>query len=142
MLLKRSIVLMKNETNGILERTTRSSWTSGLRAQYACASALLLWATVGFLFGQGLAGSSHHPSYDLKRPLPLTLPEAYLLAIGQVGPATNRFYCITASCLEKTDQWSTGWTFSFLNTNAQRATVNVFFNKHVSIDPQSAKILK
>jgi len=73
-------------------------------------------------------------SYDLGDPPPLTLSQAYPLAMSHLGAATNRFYCVTASCLEITNFGNTGWLFSFSNTNRQRGRVMVFFDKEVEID--------
>ena len=82
------------------------------------------------------------PIYDFKKAPPLALPVAYALALRRIGPATNRFHCVTATCLERSNNWSTGWTFEFSSTNAQHATVKVFFNTRVWLDPQTAALLK
>jgi hypothetical protein len=84
-------------------------------------------------------------SYDSKTPPPLALPEAYALALGNLAwapGATNRFHCISASCLELSNSngW-TGWTFWFSNTNGDRASVVVFFDGGVTADAGSAKLL-
>jgi len=95
----------------------------------------------GLLFAQGYSGSSRHLSLDPKKPLPLTLPDAYVIAVKRIGAATNRFHCVTATCLDATNQWSTGWTFSFSNTNSGQVTVKVFFNKEIWIDMNSSALL-
>jgi hypothetical protein len=101
---------------------------------------LSVWA--GVLFGQGLSGSSHHPGFDPKRPPPLPLPEAYTLATTRLGPATNSFFCVSATCLEPPTFMTTGWTFGFSNTNGQIVQVKVFFDKIVYVDPQGTGLLK
>jgi hypothetical protein len=102
-----------------------------------------LTACSGLLFAQGFSGSSQHPTYDPKMPPPLALPEAYTLVLTRIGAATNRFYCVTASWLEKNNEWSKGWTFGFSNTNGEIAQVKVFFfDKQVFIDAHSAELLK
>ena len=70
--------------------------------------------------------------YDPKTVPPLTLPEAYAMAIAHIGKATNQFHCITASCIEMTNGGFTGWTFRFSDTNGRRSSVNVFFDKEVA----------
>jgi hypothetical protein len=97
-------------------------------------------------FSQGTVTSGENrwtavQSYDGKTPPPLALPEAYEIALGRLGEATNRFYCLTASCLEMTNRGFTGWTFWFSNTNAQRARVDVFFDKATRLGPQSEEVL-
>ena len=84
-----------------------------------------------FLMAQGKVSSSGpypvFPPYDPRTPPPLSMGEAYALAVAHLGRATNQFYCITASCLQTTNDPFTGWTFSFSNTNGQRGRVNVYF---------------
>jgi hypothetical protein len=99
-------------------------------------------STAGLLFAQGWSGSSHLPTFDSKRPPPLTLVQAYAIAEKRIGTATNRFYCVTASCLDPTNRVSTGWVFEVSNTNGDRAIIKVLFNSEVSIDERSAALLK
>lgn len=65
--------------------------------------------------------------------MPLALPEAYSLAVAHVGAATNRLWCVSASCLEEAKSFSfvTRWTFGFSNTNGEITRVIVFFDKTV-----------
>src|SRR5690242_10245031 len=84
----------------------------------------------GLLLGQGRVGSGTHryspfPRYDPRTRPPLSLPDAYALAIAHLGPATNRFYCVAGNCLEMTNAGFTGWTFSFWDTNGQHGRVDV-----------------
>jgi hypothetical protein len=103
----------------------------------------LLFASIaGLALGQGTrisAGKrwSPFPSYDPKTRPPLPLPEAYGIALARMGAATNQLYCVSASCLEMTNNGFTGWTFLFSNTNAQHTRVRVFFDKAVSLDNPS-----
>ena len=63
------------------------------------------------------------------------------MAVTHIGAATNAFYCVAASCLERTNAGFTGWTFSFLNTNGQRGRVNVFFDREVETVARSGEVL-
>lgn len=102
-----------------------------------------------FLFAQGPAGSNpggpiaNSPfivPYDATRPPPLGLTGAYAMSLSFVGTATNRFYCVSATCLEKTKSGLPGWKFTFCNTNQQHVVVNVpfvaDFDKGVSSDQE------
>ncbi len=99
----------------------------------------------GLLVAQSIVMSggnrlSPFQTYDPKTRPPLTLPEAYPLAVAKLDTTavrlgtTNRFYCVTASCLEMTNHGFTGWTFGFSNTNGQRIRVSVFFDKQTTCD--------
>jgi hypothetical protein len=50
--------------------------------------------------------------------------EAYAAATALMGTATNRFYCVSASCLGNT---LPGWIFSFSNTNGEMAHIEYYF---------------
>jgi hypothetical protein len=80
--------------------------------------------------------------YDPKARPPVEMPEAYALALARVGVSTNRFYCVTAGCLESTKRGLPGWTFCFSNTNGQRACVEVSFDREVDADSRSSELLK
>ena len=115
-------------------------------ARHLVVLCLALALTVTLIFAQGTITSGGNrwtpiQSYDGKTPPPVAMPEAYAIALKRIGVATNRFYCVTASCLEITNHGFTGWTFRFSNTNAQRVRVDVFFDKEVRIDNQSSEIL-
>jgi hypothetical protein len=99
----------------------------------------------GLLFAQGLTvpGSNRDPRggtnrisggylgiYEGNTPPPVSLPEAYDLALAHIGPASNSFYCVRASCVDTNGH--RGWTFTFANTNGQRGRVIVYFTKGVS----------
>ena len=108
---------------------------------------LAIGLMMGLAFGQGTLTSggrrwSAFQTYDPNTPPPLDLPKAYAMAMTRVGGATNRVYCIAATCLEMTNNGFTGWTFWFSNTNAQRARVDVFFDKEVHVDIQSGEVLR
>ena len=106
------------------------------------SAAVLFLTSCTMLLSQGYTGSSISPAaYDFKSTPPIDLPTAYKLAVAHVGAATNRFFCITASCLNATNKTSTGWTFVFSNTNTTNVKVKVFFNGEVSIEPQNAFLL-
>jgi len=93
-------------------------------------------------FAQGYSGSnpgrlSSNPIvYDSRKPPPLMLPEAYNLALTHMSGKTNTFYCVAASCLERTNSGWAGWTFLFSNTNGERTRVVVFYDKHTWTDPR------
>jgi hypothetical protein len=99
-------------------------------------------SAVGFVFAQGWSGNSHLPTFDSKKRPPLALPQAYAVAERHIGPATNRFFCVTATCVDSTNTVSTGWSFGFSDTNGSHATVKVLFNTEVWIDEHSATLLK
>jgi hypothetical protein len=99
--------------------------------------AILVALGGGFLFAQGFSGSSVHPKYDFRGPPPLEISKAYALAIARLGGATNRFYCVTASCVEPSNHWSSGWTFGFSNTNGRIAHVRVLFNQEAYVEDRS-----
>src|ERR1700722_3182414 len=103
----------------------------------------------GALLAQSIVISGGHrltrfQAYDPKTPPPLSLPDAYSLALGRLAEfpgATNHFHCISASCIEMscTNGW-TGWTFWFSNTNGDRASMEGFFEGGVSSDVHSAEV--
>ena len=80
-------------------------------------------------------------SYDPRTNPPLALPEAYSMALAHIGSATNQFHCVSASCIEMTNNGWTGWTFAFWNTNGQRGRVNVYFDKKVETVRRRDEIL-
>ncbi len=84
----------------------------------------------------------HKVLYDIQKPPPVSLLDAYSLAAGKLGDATNRFYCVSATCLDNTNRLSTGWLFHFLDARGDGANVKVFFNRTVGVDDQSAQVLK
>jgi hypothetical protein len=89
--------------------------------------------SVTLLFGQSIvmtAGRrwSQYQDYDPKTRPPLPLSEAYALALNNLAAETNRFHCVTASCVESTNKGFTGWMFRFADTNDQRLGVMVFFD--------------
>jgi hypothetical protein len=105
-------------------------------------------AATGLLLAQGQVnvssrwwGSSDSRPYNCRFPPSIALPEAYTLALAHIGAATNRFHCLTASCLESTNSGLAGWTFSFSNTNNQRARVVVFYDKKVWTDSQHSDVV-
>jgi hypothetical protein len=101
----------------------------------------------GLAFAQGTITSggkrlSRFQSYDPKTPPPLDLPNAYELAISRIGAASNRIHCVSATCLELTNNGFTGWTFWFSDTNSQRARIDVFFDKEVYVGIPSDQVLR
>lgn len=107
-----------------------------------------LIAAVGLLLAQGPnppGGNSwrrYQKPYDSKESPPVSLSEAYALVLGHIGTATNRFYCVSATCLDPTKRGLPGWTFCFSNTNGQRAYMEVSFDKEINTDEQSASVMK
>lgn len=100
-----------------------------------------------FVLGQGQLniGGNHWQRYwgwPTNAAPPISLPEAYSLALAHVGPATNRFYCVAASSLDMTNFHFRGWSFTFSSTNGQQARVEVSFDKELRADPRSEKILR
>ena len=117
-----------------------------MKLSSAIAAAIILVIAGGLLLAQGSWGSyggivTNDPywvPYDQKRSPSMGLSDAYQMALEYVGPATNQFYCVSATCLEKTKADLPGWTFSFCNTNGQRVGIQVQFrsrfDKHVYSD--------
>ena len=107
--------------------------------------AFLATAVAIGLLAQGEQGSHgwrrFENPYDPKTAPPLGLSEAYNLTLAHIGTATNRFYCVTASCLEKTKRGLPGWTFCFCSTNGDRAYVEVSFDKEVVVDSGPDELL-
>jgi hypothetical protein len=104
--------------------------------------ALAIMISVGAIMAQGWAGSNYLRDHDMRKPPPLALPVAYKLALGQLGDVTNRFHCVSATCLTGTNLWSNGWVFTFSNTNGDHAQVNVYFTGTLGIDPKSRTLLR
>jgi len=101
---------------------------------------------VSLLLGQGNVTSGGNRwqrflGWEPSTPPPLILTEAYGLALDRVGTASNRFYCVSASCLEMTNHYFRGWSFVFSNTNGDRARVEVSFDKELRTDPHSRELL-
>jgi hypothetical protein len=120
----------------------------GSRKKVAVLS-LAIATTICLLFAQGNTSPPGANSwrrfnspYDPKTRPPIGLTEAYLLALSQMGGATNQLYCLTASCTEPTKRGLPGWTFRFSNTNADQVSIEVSFDKEVDMDARSAAIVK
>src|ERR1051325_66396 len=93
---------------------------------------LFITAFAGFLFAQGWAwsGSGGPPKlFPRNKPPPLSLSEAYAVAIAFVGAATNQFWCSGAHCPPDyaATNYVTHWEFGFSNTNGELRRVFVFF---------------
>jgi hypothetical protein len=98
----------------------------------AMATAISLLLAQGPPYSSGGNSTRRFGSpYDPKMLPPVGLAEAYTLTLAYIGPATNRFYCVSASCLEKTKRGLPGWTFGFSNTNGQRVDVEISFDREV-----------
>jgi hypothetical protein len=52
--------------------------------------------------------------YDNSKPPAMQLPEAYRLAVTELGSSTNQFHCVGASMA---DFGPAGWYFTFCSTN-------------------------
>jgi hypothetical protein len=108
---------------------------SVLTAVAAVAGVLLAQSVV-----DGRRVNGRPQSYDPRAVPPLTLPEAYAMALAHIGKATNQFHYITASCIEMTNGGWTGWTFRFSDTNGRRGSVDVFFDKEVWTAPRRGEV--
>jgi hypothetical protein len=76
-------------------------------------------------------------TYDPRTPPPLSLPEAYALALTRMSHYThytNQFHCVEANCTEMTNNGFTGWKFVFGNTNGEFGDVEVYFDGLVLSD--------
>jgi hypothetical protein len=91
---------------------------------------LLLAVAAHFLFAQGLTLRRGQPIVGAGTRPPLSLPDAFAVAISYVGAATNRWWCTAASC--SPDYGTTNlshWEFGFANTNKGTLRAYVFFDK-------------
>ena len=94
--------------------------------------ALLLVVAADLLFAQGLTMRRPHPIIGANTRPPLSLPDAYSVAITYVGPATNRWWCIAGHCSPDYGTTNlTHWEFGFSNTNKGVLRVHVFFDRTV-----------
>ncbi len=84
---------------------------------------------------------AHRPPYDPKIQPPLEMITAYQMAMTYLGTATNRLYCVGASCLKPTRQGVPGWTFSFSSTNGYSADVDISFDKELYTDGRTRQML-
>ena len=109
----------------------------------------LVAATVatGLLVAQSFIGGgpprSAQPNPPRRPPL-LSLPEAFTLAMSQLGAVSNRYYCVAANCMNDlprieagANHGSKGWTFGFSNSDGDRVRIFVFFDKTTGIDAVS-----
>lgn len=109
---------------------------------------LVVVAAAGIALAQGLnpaGGNSprrHRSPYDPKTRPPVSIEQAYSLAASYLGPATNRFYCTRATCLEMGLSGFPAWKFTWSDTNGQPAYVEVTFDKEVYPDPKTEAILR
>jgi hypothetical protein len=98
------------------------------------------------LLGQGKTGSHDNrvytSPYDPKTRPPVAVPEAYERALRYLGAATNRFYCVSTTCLELGRSGYPAWKFSFSDTNGESAYLEVTFDKEVYPDPRTDMLLK
>jgi len=105
-------------------------------------TAAALFAIVCIGLAQGLVHSGRESLFDPKEPPPTSLPDAYVAVLTRLGKATNRFHCISATCLEQTGY--RGWTFTFANTNGEMARIHYFFAARTTYisDAKSDALLK
>ena len=105
-------------------------------------------AAVSLILAQGVnpsGGNSprrYRSPYDSKTPPPVAIREAYSLAAQYLGSATNRFYCVRATCLEIGRSGFPAWKFSWSDTNGENAYVEVTFDKEIYPDPRTENILR
>ena len=113
--------------------------------KYLIPAALLSVAAIG-LFAQGQFGSQSsrrfESPYDPKSRPPVSLSEAYPLACAYLGNVTNRFYCVSATCLEVGKSGFPAWKFSWSATNGESAYLEVTFDKEVYLDPRTQMLLR
>ena len=112
----------------------------------AILSILGIVLATGFLLAQGtvtVGGNRWQRFWGWKptTPPPLTIVEAHALAVAHIGSATNRFYCVSANCLEMTNYTFRGWAFTFSDTNERQARVEISFDKELRIDLRSQELL-
>jgi hypothetical protein len=107
---------------------------------------LSVFAVAIGLLAQGKLGSygnrRYTSPYDPKTRPPVAVPEAYESALRYLGPATNRFYCVSTTCLELGKSGFPAWKLSFSDTNGESAYLEVTFDKEVYPDPRTDMLLK
>lgn len=118
-----------------------------MNMKYISLIGFTMIAAIGLILAQGLIPRAnsprHHRSpYDPKTPPPLGVPEAYSLAAAYLGSATNRFYCVSATCLEMGGSGFPAWKFAWSDTNGERAYLEVTFDKEVYPDPKTEILLR
>ena len=107
----------------------------GLAAAAVATSLLVAQDTFG-----GGPPRSAQPNPPRRPPL-LSLPEAYTLALSELGVVSNRYCCVAANCMNDLPRTQTGtihgtngWTFGFSNPNGDRIRIFVHFDKATEID--------
>lgn len=101
----------------------------------------ILTASVTLVISQPISERIAQGYYPTTPP-PLALQEAYQLALTALGAGTNRFYCVSTTCLKRLPTISNraglhdgqGWTFEFSSTNGVQKHVAVYFDKATTID--------
>lgn len=107
--------------------------------KYATFAAIVIAIATVMVVAQGNGpvsnGSRRYAKpYDLKAPPPLALSDAFALALAYMGPATNRFYCVSATCLPDSRGGAPGWWFTFSDTNGQLFRIETCFDKDIFTD--------
>jgi hypothetical protein len=89
----------------------------------------------------GNTAPHHALDYDKKTPPVLSMSDAYILALKKLGADTNRYYCLSATCLisfplasSSGSNSSQGWAFDFANTNGVEKKILVGFDKLVWVE--------
>jgi hypothetical protein len=94
---------------------------------------LVVISFTSLLLAQGWfwsGGRGPHVFVDHKKPPPLSVPDAYALALAHLGPDTNRLWCVSASCDADYGQTTmTHWLFNFANSNREITKVRVSFDR-------------
>src|ERR1022692_1842063 len=108
--------------------------------------AIIVAGSLTVLFAQWPVAHERRQPYDGKKSPPVTLPEAYNLALAALGQNTNEFYCIMTTCLDRLPMMTSagvddgeGWTFEFSNTNGSLKHVLVYFDKATWVAPVKSK---
>lgn len=79
------------------------------------------------------------PPYDKSSPPPISIVDAYALALKTLAAETNQYYCVNATCLNplpdriNTGDDHDGWLFLFSNTNSIEKRVAVYFDGQATV---------
>jgi hypothetical protein len=128
----------------------RESFEKGYARSQKDVTSCIWWTVItlcvvtSLALGQGFSPSSNGahplPPHDPKMPPSTSLLDAYASVLARISVATNRFHCVSATCLERTAFGLPGWSFTFSNTNGETARVEYDFKAKVAYIPDAKSV--
>jgi hypothetical protein len=82
------------------------------------------------VLAQSIISGGPRPDLRKDKP-PVTLSEAYTLALHKLGTETNQFHCVEASSRTSNSKGFRGWVFTFWSTNDVHFEVFVSYGREV-----------